>query len=104
MQEAIRYYTNSGGPVCLLLLDASKAFDRIQFVKMFKCLIERDICPLIARRIATIFINHQVRVKWGNHFSKPFATSDGVEQSGVLSPVLFTLYIDKLLNRLRQSK
>ena len=48
MQETIRYYTNRGEPVYLLLLDASKAFDRIQFVKMFKCLIERDICPLIA--------------------------------------------------------
>ena len=87
----------------MLLLDASKAFDRIQFVKMFKCLIERDICPLIARLIAAIFINQQVRFKWGNHFSKPFVTSHGVKQGGVLSPVLFTLYIDKLLNRLRQS-
>ena len=54
--------------------------------------------------IAAIFINQQVRVKWGNHFSKPFVTSNGVKQGGVLSPVLFTLYIDKLLNRLRQSK
>ena len=33
MQETIQYYTNSGGSVYLLLLDASKAFDRIQFVK-----------------------------------------------------------------------
>ena len=104
MQETIQYYTNSGGPVYLLLLDASKAFDRIQFVKMFKCLMERDICPLIARLIAAIFINQQVRVKWGNHFSKPFVTSNVVKQGEVLSPVSFTLYIDKLLNRLRQSK
>ena len=39
-----------------------------------------------------------------NHFSKPFVTSNGVKQDGMLSPILFTLYIDKLLNRLRQSK
>ena len=31
-----------------------RLFDRIQFVKMFKCLIERDICPLIAGLIAAI--------------------------------------------------
>ena len=43
-------------------------------------------------------------MKWGSHFSKPFVTSNGVKQGGVLSPVLSTLYIDKLLNRLRQSK
>ena len=86
MRETIQYYNNSGGPVYLLLLDASKAFDRIQFVKFFKCLKERDICPLIARLIAAIFINQQVRVKWGNHFSKPSvtSTSNGVKQGGVL--------------------
>ena len=52
----------------MLLLGPSKALDRIQFVKMFKCLIERDICPSIARLIAAIFINQQIRVKCGNHF------------------------------------
>ena len=51
-----------------------------------------------------MFLNQQVRVKWGNHFSRPFVTNNGVKQGGVLSPVLFTLYIDKLLNRLRQAK
>ena len=66
--------------------------------------IERDICQLISKLITAIFINQQVRVKCGNHFSKPFVTSNGVNQGGVLSPVLFTLYKDKLLNRLRQSK
>ena len=37
-------------------------------------------------------------------FSKPFVTNNGVKKGGGLSPVLFTMYIDKLLNRLRQSK
>ena len=39
-----------------------------------------------------------------NSFSKPFVTDNGVKKGGGLSPVLFTMYIDKLLNRLRQSK
>ena len=56
MEETIDSHTNSGGPVYLLLLDVSKAFDRIQFVKMFKCSIERDICPSIASLIAAIFL------------------------------------------------
>ena len=37
-------------------------------------------------------------------FFKPFVTNNGVKKGGVLSTVLFTLSIDKLLNRLRQSK
>ena len=31
-----------------------------------------------------------------------FSVSNGVKQDGVLSPVLFTIYIDKLLLELRQ--
>ena len=96
MQETIQHYTNSGRPVYLLLIDASEDFDRIQFVKMFKCLIERDICPSIARLIAAIIKNQQVRVKRGNHFWKPFVTGNVVKQGGVISPILFTMYIDKL--------
>ena len=36
--------------------------------------------------------------------SKPFVTNNGVKTGGVFSTVLFTLYIYKLLNRLRQLK
>ena len=72
MQETIQYYTNSGGPVYLLMLDASKAFDRIQFVKMFKCLMERDICPLIARLIAAIFYKSTSTSEMGQPFFQAF--------------------------------
>ena len=97
MKETIQYYTNSGGHVYLLLLDTSRAFERTQFVKMFKCLIERDLCHLITRFIVAIFINQQVRVKWGNHFSKPFVTI--FARWNVINSII---YIE--INCLRQSK
>ena len=40
-------------------------------------------------------------VKWGNVTSNSFKTSNAVKQGGVLSPILFTLYIDLLLSRLK---
>ena len=40
----------------------------------------------------------------GNYFkSRYFSLSNGVKQGGVLSPILFTLYIDKLLIRLKHA-
>ena len=42
-------------------------------------------------------------VAWGLFKSCYFSLSNGVKQGGVLSPILFTLYIDKLLIRLKHA-
>ena len=39
-----------------------------------------------------------ISVKLRNALSTPFTVSDGVRQGGVLSPVLFSIYLDKLLS------
>ena len=41
------------------------------------------------------------KVCWDDKYSHSFSVSNGVRQGGVLSPVLFTLYIDALLNDLK---
>ena len=42
-------------------------------------------------------------MKWCNHITELTRASNGVTQGGVLSPLLFTIYIDLLLSRLQQS-
>ena len=42
-------------------------------------------------------------MSWNNCFSKYFSISNGVKQGGVLSPTLFSIYIDKLLLKLKES-
>ena len=47
---------------------------------------------------------HQcLNVSWNNSQSEYFSTTNGVKQGGVLSPVLFSVYIDELLTRLKHS-
>ena len=40
---------------------------------------------------------------WNSHVSDYFSISNGVKQGGVISPVLFNLYLDNLLISLKQS-
>ena len=46
--ETVQYYLEKGDhSVCVLLLDASKAFDKVSFEKLFEILLSRNVCPRI---------------------------------------------------------
>ena len=42
-QEVINHYISNDSDVYTVLLDASKAFDRVNFIKLFKKLIEKNV-------------------------------------------------------------
>ena len=100
VQEVISHYESSGNSVFCIMLDASKAFDRLQFCKLFNELRQKLICPLIIRVLIFMYTNQLLSVKWNDKLSKSFKVLNGVKQGGVLSPVLFCLYLDVLLNKL----
>ena len=103
MQQTIDYYRKKGSNVYAMFLDASKAFDRVQYTKLFKLLIEKGCCPLIARFLARLYVAQECRVKWNSTLSRTFSVRNGIKQGGVLSPILFCVYIDVLLERLEVS-
>ena len=83
------------------MLDASKAFDGVIYEKLFELLINRGL-PMPMLRLLLYQYTHQlVRTTWQGESSDIFSTVNGVRQGGVLSPVLFTVYIDVLLQRLK---
>ena len=70
---------------------------------LFNILEERGVCPLIRRLLFKMYKDQRIRVRWNTCLSDISKISNGVKQGAVLSPVLFTDYIDKLLMRLRES-
>ena len=91
--------------MCSLQLDASKAFDWVNYCKLFAELLKRNICPLLLRLLLFMYTRQSLRVKWGNTVSFEFTVSNGVKQGGVLSPILFAIYMytDRLLKRLEET-
>ena len=100
LKETIAYYVHNGSPVYSVFLDATKAFDRVDYCKLFNALLSRNISAVYVRHLLNMYTSHVTRILWNGVFSERFPVYNGVKQGGVLSPVLFCVYIDGLLKRL----
>ena len=103
LSEVTRLFISSKSNVYTLFLDASKAFDRVHYIKLFRLLISRGMNIMFVKFLLKLYTNQTLRVNWQNSLSDQFYVTNGVRQGGVLSPVLFIVYINELLQLLRNS-
>jgi hypothetical protein len=100
VKEAISYYRHNSSSVFCTLLDATKAFDRVNYNKLFRLLVNRDIPSTFTRLLLNMYTNHKTRIMWNGACSELFPVRNGVKQGGILSPILFCVYFDSLICRL----
>ena len=101
--EFIEYFKRRSTSVYVAFLDASKAFDKINHWVLFKKLINRGI-PIYLVKLLCYWYQHQsMYVKWGSTMSSKFQVTNGVRQGGVLSPLLFDVYVNELSELLNKS-
>ena len=103
MLEIIDYYNFNKSDVGVLLLDASKAFDSVNYCKLFNDLLKHNISPVLLRLLLYMYTTQSLRVKWSDTTSPQFTVINGVKQCRVLSPILFAIYTDGLLQRLENT-
>ncbi len=78
----------------MFFLDASKAFDRVRYCKLFKCLLKHNLSPRLLRLLAVMYTQQKLNVIWKVRTGNDFNVSTGVILGRVLSPTLFAVYVD----------
>ena len=104
IRETISYFVHKNTDVYGLVLDATKAFDRVNYIKLFRILLKRNVSPLICRLLLHMYLNQTLQVKWGSSLSESFKVSNGVKQGGVISPIFYCVYMDGLISALKSSQ
>ena len=76
------------------LIDASKAFDTVDHNIPFDKLLTRGLPSPVLRFLFGWYQSQRLRIRWNGYLSESFKVSHGVRQGGILSPILFTPYLD----------
>ena len=100
--EVINHYIHKDSCIYMSMLDASKAFDRVNHLSLLNKPKLRNMCPTILKFLMCTYQRQSVMVNWNGECSSTFYVGNGVKQGGVLSPVLFTVYLDGLIDQLKK--
>ena len=102
VMEVAQHFLRRGSPCMVTLLDCSKAFDMVEFSTLFRKLMIAGVPPILIRVLVFVYEEQFAWVKWGKSKSKQFKLVNGTRQGSVLSPALFSLYMNELLVQLRK--
>jgi len=83
-KQTVAYYT--GRHVFVCFADFSKAFDKVNYWKLFKQLLDNGLSHLILSLLAYWYSHQRVCVLWRDTLSSSFVIGNGTKQGGVLSP------------------
>jgi exonuclease III len=83
----------------MAFLDFSAAFDSVDRHSLWRLMKIKGVPKNIVELVKNIYNETICRVKAYGQVSEPFSVSTGVRQGDVLSPLLFLLAVDRIMNR-----
>ena len=104
LKTTIDHYMERGNTnmfVCTLGL--SKAYDRVPYYRLFSKLLDIGAPVYFVRMLSVWYDQQRMHVKWKEKLSDVFKMSNGVRQGSVLSPGLFNVYMNDMIEKLQSS-
>ena len=81
-------------------IDFRKAYDRVDREYLRGCLESMGMGGHVSAFLKAVYTGASSEVKVGKERSKPFRVACGLRQGCILSPLLFSLYINSLVSKL----
>ena len=104
VRKVVKYFNNRNSTVNIGSIDLKKAFDKTNIFGILCLLQENNVNRGIINLLENWFKKNSTSIKWQNVRSRDIPLLSGVKQGGILSPLLFTLYINDILIKLEKSE
>ncbi len=104
LMEAILRYYSANTPVYVCMLDAKKAFNRVDHYALLCKLLNKGLDLFTVRVLEGFLTKCEMVVIYAGCTSEPYTPSSGIRQGGVLSGHLYAIYLDDLIIELRNIK
>ena len=100
LKETVLNYVKSNSDVYACFIDVSKAFDSVNHEILKKRLLKCGIPRIFVNLIHYWYGNQWVNVRFLSCISEDWKIGNSVRQGGVLSGLLFGIYIDALIDKI----
>uniref|UniRef100_A0A803TGJ8 Reverse transcriptase domain-containing protein n=1 Tax=Anolis carolinensis TaxID=28377 RepID=A0A803TGJ8_ANOCA len=103
--DIIEYYEKNNQKECALMaLDAEKAFDNVNWDFLLLMIKELDMGHYFTNAIMSIYDHQEANITINGTDTRSFKINKGTRQGCPLSPLLFILCLETLLNNIREDK
>jgi len=97
-------YSKNGGSLFCAFVDLKKAFDKLKYNSVWERVEKIKGGKNICKMIKEMYIKQKKMVCWNKHFSDGFQVDMGVKQGSPLSPFLFAIVMDEVVEKIHELK
>lgn len=103
VQKTIKYFVDKKTTINIGVIDLRRAFDKVNGYALLDILLKKGVHINVINVLENWFSKNVTCVKYNGVFSNQVSLSAGVKQGGILSPLLFSIYVDNILDKLEMS-